>query len=244
MVKLYQKIPFLLELFFNGSFILLYSIWSNITIETSFISQVVLESGLEIFASLAPIVVLISVCSFYSQTRSLDEFIRRYIFSIICLVPMFVTWGDIQFAFWLAAVHLFSSILAIYETPYVNQRHPGEKRSAVAINLLERIKLAPAQIVILSFSAIIAVGTLLLLLPISTLPGKNLSLVDAFFTATSATCVTGLSTLSLADNFSFLGQIVILILIQIGGLGYMTLYSSMTILLGKSLAVRDQASNT
>lgn len=240
MMRLYQKIPFLLELFVNGIFILLYSIYSNIVIDTLFISEVIVESLLEFFCGMAPFIVLVSVLSFYIKSQSLDEFIRKYIFSIICIIPMFLTWGDIQFTFWLAAVHLFSSILSIYENPLGEIETDKERKSEVALNILERIKLAPAQIVILSFSAIIMVGTLLLLMPFSAATGKSIGLIDAFFTATSATCVTGLATLSIADNFSFIGQVVILVLIQVGGLGYMTLYSSMTILLGKSLAVRDQ----
>ncbi len=239
MNKIYQKIPFLLELIINGTFILLKSVYTAKKLETSLVSPIIVEMLLEVFTYTAPFVVLLSVVSFYFRSGSVDEFIRRYIFSLICLIPMFITYGDIQFAFWLSAVHLFSSILSLYES---NGSDPKEKLIAAkkATTLIEKIKLAPAQIVIISFSAIIVVGSLLLALPISSAEGKSISLIDAFFTATSATCVTGLSTLSLADNFSFMGQIIVLILIQIGGLGYMTLYSSMTILLGKSLAVRDQ----
>ncbi|MAZ49951.1 MAG: hypothetical protein CME65_15420 [Halobacteriovoraceae bacterium] len=243
MTRLYQNIPLLLELFLNGLFIMVYSFYSTTTIETSWISAVVVETVLEVFAGMAPFVVLVSVISFFIKSHTVEEFIRKYIFSLICIVPMFFTWGDIQFTFWLAAVHLFSSVLSVYEAPTVyTEKEEREESNEQTLNLgvLEKIKLAPAQIVILSFSAIIGVGTLFLLLPISAASGKNITLVDAFFTATSATCVTGLTTLSIADNFSFIGQVFILILIQIGGLGYMTLYSSMTILLGKSLAVRDQ----
>jgi trk system potassium uptake protein TrkH len=195
--------------------------------------------ALELFTNVSPFVVLISVVSFYFRSNNYDEFIRKYIFSLICVLPMFITYGDLQFAFWLSAVHLFSSVLSLYET--TGEQVKGKvKRVEKASSLLEQIKLAPGQIVIISFSAIILVGTILLALPISAAEGKTISFIDAFFTATSATCVTGLSTLSLAENFSFMGQVIVLILIQIGGLGYMTLYSSMTILLGKSLAVRDQ----
>ncbi len=239
MNKLYQKIPFLLELFINGSFIFLYSFYKSKKFEASFAKPEVIENVLNIFTYIAPIVVLIAVVFFYIKSSGIDEFIRRYIFSIVCVVPMFITYGDLQFAFWLSAVHLFSSVLSLYDTPAELATDHG-KREKTKLSILERMKLAPAQIVILSFVAIILVGTLLLVLPISAADGKSISLIDAFFTATSATCVTGLSTLSLSENFSFMGQVVVLILIQIGGLGYMTLYSSMTILLGKSLNVRDQ----
>lgn len=241
MNKLYHKLPFVLELFINGSFIFLYSFYKSKSGNLNFINGEILESLIHTFKYLAPLVILFSIVANYHKSKSLDEFMRKYIFSLICIFPMLITLGDIQFTFWLSAVHLFSSILSLYE----GIQHPDKKvaqavRPLLKTPLLERIKFAPAQIVIISFLIIVVVGTLLLMLPISAAEGKSIGLVDAFFMATSATCVTGLSTLSLADNFSFIGQIIILILIQVGGLGYMTLYSSMTILLGKSLAVRDQ----
>lgn len=240
MNKLYQKIPFLLELFINGSFVFIYSFYTANKLESSLVSPVIIEMLLEVFTYTAPFVVLLSVISFYIRSKSSDDFFRRYIFSLICVIPMFITYGDLQFAFWLAAVHLFSSVLSLYETPRSKETKKQVQKVEKASSILEQIKLAPAQIVIISFSAIILIGSLLLALPISAAEGKSISFIDAFFTATSATCVTGLSTLSLSENFSFMGQIIVLVLIQIGGLGYMTLYSSMTILLGKSLAVRDQ----
>lgn len=239
MNKLYHKLPFVLELFINGSFIFLYSFYKANNAEFGIFSKEAIEIIIGSFKFVAPLVILFSVYSYYQRSKNIDDFTRKYIFSFICLVPMFITFGDLQFTFWLSAVHLFSSILSLYEGA---QEKDKSHKTKVIIKapLLERIKFAPAQIVILSFLIIVMVGTLLLMLPISAAEGKTISFIDAFFMATSATCVTGLSTLSLADNFSFIGQIIMLVLIQVGGLGYMTLYSSMTILLGKSLAVRDQ----
>ncbi len=229
----------MLELFINGSFILLYSIYDTNNLQNSMVSPIIIEVALEAFTFIAPFIVSLTAISFYLKIGSLDEFFRKYIFSIICIIPMVITYGDLQFTVWLSAVHLLYTVLSIYEVTD-GQVTNTVKRIEKATSILEKIRLAPAQIVIISFSAIILVGTIFLALPISAADGKNIGLVDAFFTATSATCVTGLSTLSLSENFSFIGQVVVLILIQIGGLGYMTLYSSMTILLGKSLAVRDQ----
>jgi trk system potassium uptake protein TrkH len=87
---------------------------------------------------------------------------------------------------------------------------------------------------------IILVGSLLLVLPISAQAGKTVSFVDALFMSTSATCVTGLATNSVADDFSLFGQLVILTLIQIGVLGIMTLSSSIALFMGRSLGVREQ----
>tara|TARA_B100001971_G_C18268012_1_gene596262 strand:+ start:17595 stop:19292 length:1698 start_codon:yes stop_codon:yes gene_type:complete len=225
-----------MELVFNGLFILLYSLNQTKQMSFSLISQETFMQVLKIMSFGAPIFVLVSIISFYKRSHSLDDFFRKYIFSLIVFVPMLMTVGDIQFAFWLSAVHLFSSLLSLYDSQSVQQ----SDFIGQAINPIEKIKLAPAQIVILSFSAIIVIGTVLLSLPISAAEGKSISLIDAFFTATSATCVTGLSTLSLADNFSFIGQLIVLILLQIGGLGYMTLHSSMMILLGKSFKIKNK----
>ena len=238
--KLYQKLPFLLELFVNGFFIFLYSFYSNNKIESNFVSPQLIEGVLSILAHTAPVLVLLSIISFYIKSDDIDDFFRKYVFSIIVFIPMIITYGDVQFTFWLTAVHLFSSVLSLYDIKQAPKKDALIRQQDANLSVIERLKLAPAQIVILSFSGIIFVGTLLLALPISATEGKTITLVDAFFTATSATCVTGLSTLSLADNFSFIGQIIVLILIQIGGLGFMTLSSSMTILLGKALAVKNQ----
>jgi len=92
----------------------------------------------------------------------------------------------------------------------------------------------PVAFVVLSFLAIIIIGAILLWLPFSSKQGPT-SLIDAFFTATSATCVTGLVVKDTATHFSLFGQIVILLLIQLGGLGYMTITSFFALLIGKRL---------
>ncbi|WP_300755536.1 potassium transporter TrkG [uncultured Brachyspira sp.] len=78
------------------------------------------------------------------------------------------------------------------------------------------------QMIIASFIFVITLGSLLLYLPLSTVGGK-LSFVDALFTATSAVCVTGLSVIDISKEFTFFGQIVLITLIQIGGLGIMSI---------------------
>ncbi len=98
--------------------------------------------------------------------------------------------------------------------------------------------LTTARLLLLGFLLIILIGTLLLLLPFSTKKDKSINFIDALFTATSATCVTGLSVTPTAGTFSTFGQIVILILIQIGGLGFMTFTSFFYSMLGKKLTLR------
>ena len=109
---------------------------------------------------------------------------------------------------------------------------------------ISKLGLKPVQIVVLGFVAIITLGTLLLLLPQSRKPGINLSVTNALFTAASATCVTGLTVVNISNTFTLLGQLVILALIQIGGLGLMTMVGFFSIIirnmsLNESLVMRD-----
>ncbi|OFZ15313.1 MAG: hypothetical protein A2X86_07280 [Bdellovibrionales bacterium GWA2_49_15] len=101
-------------------------------------------------------------------------------------------------------------------------------------------RLSPAQIVLLSFAGVILIGTFLLALPVSAPENQRVSVVDALFMTTSATCVTGLTTISVKSNLSLFGQMVLLALIQVGGLGFMTLASSLTILMGRSTRMNER----
>ena len=91
----------------------------------------------------------------------------------------------------------------------------------------------------LSFLVVILVGSILLSLPISTQTGESVPYIDALFTATTATCVTGLVTVPTYSTWSVFGQVVILILIQIGGLGVITVLSGITIALHRKMKLGD-----
>jgi len=93
--------------------------------------------------------------------------------------------------------------------------------------------------IILSFFSVILVGTILLLLPISTVNG-HISIPDAMFTATSAVTVTGLIVVDTATYFTTFGKTVIMILFQIGGLGFMSFSTLIILLIGKSLSISDK----
>lgn len=93
----------------------------------------------------------------------------------------------------------------------------------------------PAKVIATGFAAAVAVGTALLSLPVATRAGQRADLVDALFTATSAVCVTGLVTVDTGSYWSGFGQAVILLLIQAGGLGIMTLATLFTVLLSRRL---------
>lgn len=98
-------------------------------------------------------------------------------------------------------------------------------------------RLSPPQIIIASFLIAIVCGTLLLCLPIATRSGERLNFVDSLFTITSATCVTGLAVKDTGSFFSFFGQMVILLFIQLGGLGILTFSTLFTIFLGKKFTI-------
>lgn len=100
-------------------------------------------------------------------------------------------------------------------------------------------RLHPATVLVLSFVLAIAVGAVLLMLPVATSAG-NISLIDALFTATSAVCVTGLIVVDTGSYYTVFGQAVILALIQIGGLGVMTISVTIFRLLGKNISFRQR----
>ncbi|MBR5285493.1 MAG: potassium transporter KtrB [Clostridia bacterium] len=96
------------------------------------------------------------------------------------------------------------------------------------------------QIILFSFLATIFVGSALLALPISSASGESVPYLDALFTATTSTCVTGLVTLPTVSTWSVFGQVVILLLIQIGGLGIITIMSGLMILLNRKMGISDR----
>jgi trk system potassium uptake protein TrkH len=101
-----------------------------------------------------------------------------------------------------------------------------------------RIKLSPPQILVIGFLSVIFIGAILLMLPISNT--KECSFVDALFTSTSAVCVTGLIVKDTPNDFTLFGQIVIMLLIQIGGLGYMTSATIIFLILGKKIGITER----
>ncbi|EQE14854.1 potassium uptake, TrkH family protein [Clostridioides difficile 6042] len=98
----------------------------------------------------------------------------------------------------------------------------------------------PTQIMVSGFAAIIVIGALLLTLPIASQSGESIGLLNALFTATSAGCVTGLVMVDTATYWSLFGQIVIITLIQIGGLGFMTVATMFSLMARKKIQLRER----
>lgn len=103
-----------------------------------------------------------------------------------------------------------------------------------------RFELKPTQILVLGFLFLIIIGTILLNLPIATNTKESIGFIDALFTATSAVCVTGLVVVNTLDFWSPFGKVVILILIQIGGLGFMTFATMFFIMMGRKIRLKER----
>ncbi|MFP4021523.1 MAG: TrkH family potassium uptake protein [Halanaerobium sp.] len=105
---------------------------------------------------------------------------------------------------------------------------------------LKKKNLTPAQYLVSGYFVIIMLGSLLLMLPVATTDGLGLNAVDAVFTATSATCVTGLIVVNTKEVFTIFGSTVIMLLIQIGGLGIMSMSTLFAFIVGKKISLKER----
>lgn len=102
------------------------------------------------------------------------------------------------------------------------------------------LKLSPPQILTLGFAALIGIGTMLLMLPVATTSREPLGAIDALFTATSAVCLTGLVVVDTATTYSTFGELVIMLLIQISGLGFMTMATLFALMFKRRISFKDR----
>lgn len=105
---------------------------------------------------------------------------------------------------------------------------------------IKKIKLSSVQILALGFMSVIFIGGIILSLPISSVSGESTSFLDSLFTSTSAVCVTGLVTIDTGTHWNAFGQTTIMLLIEIGGLGFMSFATFIAVLLGKKITLRDR----
>ncbi len=101
-------------------------------------------------------------------------------------------------------------------------------------------KLSPARIIALGFAAVILLGSVLLILPFSVKEGAQVSYIDTLYTSTSAVCVTGLIALDAGDTFTVTGQIILALLIQIGGLGVTSIGAGIILAMGRRIHVKGR----
>lgn len=105
---------------------------------------------------------------------------------------------------------------------------------------LDQRQIRPERVLALGFLGMIVLGTVLLCLPIATVAGKRLSIFEGLFTATSAVCVTGLVAVDTGTTFTLFGQIVLITLIQVGGLGFVVFATLIMGMLGRRLTLKDR----
>ena len=117
----------------------------------------------------------------------------------------------------------------------VRRMHPEKSN-----DILSKRSIRPERVLAMGFLCLIIIGSILLSLPISAVGRHSIGLHNAFFTATSAVCVTGLVVLDTGTAFTFFGRMVILILIQIGGLGLMIFATLVMIALGRRISLRNR----
>lgn len=126
--------------------------------------------------------------------------------------------------------------------------HHSEKNKQIYLKRKKKalkVDLKPTQFLVIGFMLLIFFGTFLLSLPFASRPDANgvyhsVGFINALFTATSAVCVTGLVVVTTIEQWTLFGQIVIIILIQVGGLGFMTLATTLFILIGKKISLKER----
>ncbi len=109
-----------------------------------------------------------------------------------------------------------------------------------SLKQFKKVKLSEVQVLALGFAILIFTGGAVLSLPISSSNGEATKFIDALFTATSATCVTGLITVDTGTHWNLFGQTVIIILIEIGGLGFMSFATFISVLIGRRITLKSR----
>lgn len=195
--------------------------------------------GPRIYMMMAVLLALLRALMFARFVAELPEKrkIGSHIFSFVLVVLTFYLYDLLKMTahteplrtngFLLRKLLLYGGVLFIFSTEASDLLRFVYKRS-----------LNPAFLFVVSFASIILVGTFLLLLPRATYNG--ISPVDALFTATSAVCVTGLLVVDVATQFTLMGKIILLSLIQVGGLGIMTFTALLGYLAAGSVSIQGQ----
>ncbi len=154
--------------------------------------------------------------------RQISDFIVNFMILLVGILSL------------VAAPNLFLMIILFRQT-FVLLKHLVI--NAYEGNIYKQLTQNPAVTLMLSFVMTILTGTILLMLPSSSVQGQFTSFIDALFTSTSAVCVTGLTVLDTGTHFSVFGQLIILMLIQVGGLGIMTISTAFAIIIGQRMSV-------
>jgi trk system potassium uptake protein TrkH len=177
----------------------------------------------------------------FIRTPRKREFLRQNLFDVTFLVVFSGLFAYNKYLFFSRQALLYGNLpgkIIVLRNTFVMLKVFGRVRRLGAF--LRGLTAHPARTVVLSFLLVILTGTVLLMMPFTTPPGKALGFLNSLFTATSAVCVTGLIVVDTPTAFNFAGQLIVLLLIQIGGLGIMILSFFMAFVLRRSLTVEDK----
>ncbi|MBF0407087.1 MAG: hypothetical protein HQM10_07025 [Candidatus Riflebacteria bacterium] len=180
---------------------------------------------------IVPSAVVYFVYIFFSFFASLTYlgFLKDCFFDLILYLPlMILTYGT---------VHPAQVILLREATVFFRSYIEKNTLAHLANAMTER----PSRLIALGFLGVILLGTLLLLLPVSMTSSSKPSFITALFTSTSAVCVTGLNVIDPGTYYTFFGQLVIVALIQVGGIGIMALSAGVMIILGRKFAIGQKS---
>ena len=108
------------------------------------------------------------------------------------------------------------------------------------LDWLKRFELNPPRVLALGFASLIILGALLLNLPMAAVNNESIGFINALFTSASAVCVTGLVVVNTGEFFSTFGHVIIIILIQMGGLGFMTMATLGALLIRKKIGLKER----
>jgi len=162
-------------------------------------------------------------------SSSKKEFIKRNWWNLIVFILIFATIKNFELSRFLALVREILFLLLLLS-----------KKKSFKDFFAQPFASNPTRLLAMSFISIILIGTILLTFPVSSEMHERTPLVDALFTATSATCVTGLIVKDTPKYWSTFGKIIILLLIQAGGLGIMTFSVSIALIFGAKLGLREK----
>jgi trk system potassium uptake protein len=164
----------------------------------------------------------------FSQAASKTAFARVRAFDILLLLPLALATDGLRIAVGFIALRQSLELMRALS-------HWSDARRRLSV-----LRFTPARVIASSFAGTILVGTVLLTLPVASAERQGTALLDALFTATSAVCVTGLVVLDTPKHFSTFGQVVLMGLMQVGGLGIMTFSTFLAIALRRRMGMQDR----
>lgn len=214
------------ELIISSLFILYYVLHVNYGISLR-LTSFLFEGRIAIL----PISFFIILALKYFKAKSVKIFFHDQLFTIVVFAAITISCRDIEFSFWLVLSHL---IYTLFDILFVRE----QKKDIIILSTT--LNLSPAKIIFITFFLFIMAGALLLMSPLAGKNGYLMSFPDALFMSSSAVSTTGLATISLVDDLSLFGQLVMLFLVQVGALGLMTFYSFFLVFIGRSMNLKDK----